>query len=240
MLLKAEINGRRGLSEHPAIPISPEQQAKQAAMAVAAGAGAIHVHPRNSAGQESLAPQDIADALNAIRAACPTTPIGVGAGGWIVPEIDRRLTLIGGWEVLPDFADVNFHEPGAVQTCRLFLEKGVGVEAGIWNAEAAHRFRRSGLSICCLRILIEPGQESGDPKSRLDEIEAALQDIKGRRLLHGFETSTWEFIALASRRGHDARIGFEDTLALPDGSRAEDHGQLVAAAEQGIARHLSA
>jgi uncharacterized protein (DUF849 family) len=67
MLLKAEINGRRGLSEHPAIPISPEQQAKQAAMAVAAGAGAIHVHPRNSAGQESLAPQDIANALNAIR-----------------------------------------------------------------------------------------------------------------------------------------------------------------------------
>jgi len=200
MLLKAAINGRRGLSEHPAIPISPEQQAKQAAMAVVAGAGAIHVHPRNSAGQESLAPQDIANALNAIRAACPTTSIGISTGGWIVPEIDRRLTLIGGWEVLPDFAGVNFHEPGAVQTCRLLLEKGVGVEAGIWNAEAAHRFRRSGLSICCLRVLIEPGQESGDPKSRLDEIEAALQDITGRRLLHGFETSTWEFIALASRR----------------------------------------
>jgi uncharacterized protein (DUF849 family) len=141
MLLKAAINGRRGLSEHPAIPIFLEQQAKQAAMAVAAGAGAIHVHPRNSAGQESLAPQDIANALNA---------------------------------------------------------------------------------------------------SRLDEIEAALQDITGRRLLHGFETSTWEFIALASRRGYDARIGFEDTLALPDGSRAEDNGQLVAAAQQVIARHLSA
>jgi uncharacterized protein (DUF849 family) len=240
MLLKAAINGRRGLSEHPAIPISPEQQAKQAAMAVAAGAGAIHVHPRNSAGQESLAPQDIANALNAIRAVCPATPVGVSTGGWIVPEIDRRLTLIAGWEVLPDFAGVNFHEPGAVQTCRLLLEKGVGVEAGIWNAEAAHRFRRSGLSICCLRVLIEPGQESGDPKSRLDEIEAALQDITGRRLLHGFETSTWEFIALASRRGYDARIGFEDTLALPDGNRAEDNGQLVAAAQQVIARHLSA
>jgi uncharacterized protein (DUF849 family) len=163
----------------------------------------------------------------------------VSTGGWIEPEIDRRLTLIGGWEVLPDFAGVNFHEPGAVQTCRLLLEKGVGVEAGIWNGDAAHRFRRSGLSIFCLRVLIEPGQESGDPRSRLDEIEAALQGIMGQRLLHGFETSTWEFIALASRRGYDARIGFEDTLALPDGSRAEDKGQLVAAAQQVIARHLS-
>jgi uncharacterized protein (DUF849 family) len=148
--------------------------------------------------------------------------------------------LIGGWEVLPDFAGVNFHEPSAVETCKLLLDKSIGVEAGIWNAEAAQRFRRSGLSICCLRVLIEPGQESGDPKSRLDEIEAALQDITGRRLLHGFDTSTWEFIALASRRGYDVRIGFEDTLALPDGSRAEDNGQLVAAAQQIIARHPSA
>jgi uncharacterized protein (DUF849 family) len=77
-------------------------------------------------------------------------------------------------------------------------------------------------------------------QNRLDEIEAALQDITGRRLLHSFDTSTWEFIALASRRGYDVRIGFEDTLALPDGSRAEDNGQLVAAAQQIIARHPSA
>ena len=237
MLLKAAINGRRKLSEHPAIPISPDQQAKQATIAVAAGAGAIHVHPRTSAGRDSLAPEDIAKALNAIRAACPTIPIGVSTGAWIEPEIDRRLMLIDGWDILPDFAGVNFHEPGAMQTCRILLEKGVGVEAGIWNAEAAHRFRRSGLSICCLRVLIEPGQESGDPKSRLVEIEAALQHIAGRRLLHGFETSTWEFVALASRRGYDARIGFEDTLTLPDGSPAEDNGPTGGS---GAASHRSA
>jgi uncharacterized protein (DUF849 family) len=219
------------------IPISPDQQSKQAAGAVAAGAGAVHVHRRNSAGQENLASEDFANALNAIRAACPTTPIGVSTGAWIVPEIDRRLTLMGGWYVLPDFASVNFHEPGAVQTCKFLLEKGIGVEAGIWNAEAADRFRQSGLSSYCLRILIEPGQEPGDSKSRLEEIEAALHDITGRRLLHGFETSAWELVALASRRGYDARIGFEDTLALPDGSHAEDNAQLVAAARQIIAGH---
>jgi uncharacterized protein (DUF849 family) len=141
----------------------------------------------------------------------------VSTGTWIVPEIYRRLTLIGGWDVLPDFASVNFHEPGAVETCKLLLDKGIGVEAGIWNVEAAHRFRHSGLSTACLRVLIEPGQEPRDPRSRLEEIETALHDITGRRLLHGFETSAWELVALASRRGYDARIGFEDTLWLPDG-----------------------
>jgi uncharacterized protein (DUF849 family) len=232
MLLKAAINGRRTAAEHPGIPITPSQQADQAAMAVAAGAGAIHVHPRDSMGRESLACADIAATLEAIRAACPATPIGVSTGAWIAPEVDRRLALIDQWKLLPDFAGVNFHEPGASQICRLLLEKGVGVEAGIWNTEAAYLFQRSGLPSRCLRILIEPAQESGDARKRLEEIETVLHDVPSPRLLHGFGASTWEFIALAQGRGYDTRIGFEDTLALPDGSRAEHNGELVAAARQ--------
>jgi uncharacterized protein (DUF849 family) len=114
MLLKAAINGRRAPSEHPAIPITPSQQASQATIAVAAGAGAIHVHPRNSDGRESLASNDLAATLDAIRAACPAIPIGVSTGAWIVPEANMRLTLIDRWNVLPDFASANIHEPGAL------------------------------------------------------------------------------------------------------------------------------
>jgi uncharacterized protein (DUF849 family) len=88
MLLKAAINGKRTRNEHPAVTLTPHQQAQQAALAVAAGAGAIHVHPRNTQGRESLAPDELAAALEAIRAACPSTPIGVSTGAWIVPEVD--------------------------------------------------------------------------------------------------------------------------------------------------------
>ena len=236
MLLKAAINGKRTLNEHPAIPITPSQQAYQASVAVGAGAGAIHVHPRNSDGRESLSSGDLAATLVAIRAACPTTPIGVSTGAWIVPEIDLRLALIDGWNILPDFASVNIHEFGAFQIFQRLLEKGVGVEAGIWNAEAAQLLRHSGLSGRCLRILIEPAQEPGNAMKRLDEIEAILQNIESPRLLHGFDSSAWEFIALASRRGYDTRIGFEDTLTLPEGERAEDNGQLVSRAHQIMAQ----
>ena len=232
MLLKAAINGRRAPSEHPAIPITPSRQAREATIAVAAGAGAIHVHPRNSDGRESLASDDLAATLDAIRAACPAIPIGVSTGAWIVPDADLRLTLIDRWNVLPDFASINIHEPGALQVFQLLLEKGVEVEAGIWNAEAAQLLRHSGFSDRCLRILIEPAQEPGDAMKRLGEIERILVDTDGPRLLHGFETSAWEFIALASRRGYQTRIGFEDTLALPEGNRAEDNGELVARACQ--------
>ncbi|MBV9106502.1 MAG: 3-keto-5-aminohexanoate cleavage protein [Verrucomicrobia bacterium] len=231
MLLKAAINGRRSLRDHPGIPINPRQQAHHAMLAVAAGARG---HPRPSTQYEWPGEPPVRRcrrcALGAIRAACPGTPIGVSTGAWIVPEIGARLTLISEWDILPDFAAVNFHEVGAVQVALLLLEKGIALEAGIWNAEAARLFRQSGLSDRCLRILIEPAEEPGNARDRLDEIESCLQEIRCPRLLHGFEASTWEFIALASRRGYDTRVGFEDTVALPQGCRAKDNGELVAEA----------
>jgi uncharacterized protein (DUF849 family) len=232
MLLKAAINGKRTRNEHPAVPLIPHQQAQQAALAVAAGAGAIHVHPRDTQGRESLAPDELAASLEAIRAACPSTPIGVSTGAWIVPEVDQRLSLIGAWEVLPDFASVNFHEPGALEVARLLLRKCVAVEAGIWNVPAAERLRRSGLSKRCLRLLLEPAQESGDPYARFHGIEAALAGVQVQRLLHGFEAAVWPFIELAARRGYDTRVGLEDTLVLPDGTRARDNAELVTAARR--------
>ena len=232
MLLKAAINGKRMRNEHPAVPLTPQQQAQQAALAVAAGAGAIHVHPRDAHGRESLAPDDLAATLEAIRAACPSTPVGVSTGAWIVPQVDQRLALIGAWEVLPDFAGVNFHEPGAVKVARLLLRKGVAVEAGIWNVPAAECLRQCGLLEHCLRLLLEPAQESGDPHARFRDIEAALAGVQSQRLLHGFEAAAWVFIELAAKRGYDTRVGLEDTLELPDGTCARDNAELVAAARR--------
>jgi uncharacterized protein (DUF849 family) len=63
------------------------------------------------------------------------------------------------------------------------------------------------------------------------EIEAALgRGAAPSRLLHGLGSSAWQFVALAAERGYDTRTGLEDTLALPDGSVAENNAALVAAA----------
>jgi uncharacterized protein (DUF849 family) len=236
MLLKAAINGKRSRQDHPAIPINPSQQAQQAAIAVKAGAEAIHVHPRDKNGQESLASGDVAAALHAIRIECPTTPVGVSTGAWMAPDLGARIALIEGWNVLPDFASVNFHEPGALEVFRALADHGIAIEAGIWNPHAARLFCQSGLASRCLRILIEPAQEPGNAKVRLEEIETVLQGIEYPRLLHGFEAFAWEFIELAADRSYDTRIGFEDTLLLPEGNCPKDNGELVTAARQIIAR----
>lgn len=230
MLIKAAINGNRTAKEHPAIPVTPARQAEEAASAVAAGAGAVHVHVCDLNGRESLAPQDVADALEAIRARCPETSVGISTGAWIVPDLSRRLSLIEAWDVLPTFASVNMHEKGALQVVRLLIKRGVGVEAGIWNAHAAGILMESGLAEACLRILIEPAEEQGDARANLTEIEAVLGHAGCPRLLHGLGGSAWEFVKLAAERNYDTRIGFEDTLELPDGTLAKNNAELVTAA----------
>jgi uncharacterized protein (DUF849 family) len=239
VLIKAAINGARARTEHPAIPITAEQQAWEAAAAVAAGAGAVHVHVRGVDGRESLAPEDVANALEAIHAASPGTPVGVSTGAWIVPDVGRRLALIGAWDVLPNFASVNIHEEGALQLIRRLLDKGVCVEAGIWTPRAAKTLLDSGLADECLRILIEPAEEPGDAKANLTEIEAVLARVSRPRLLHGLGASAWELVKLAAERAYDTRTGFEDILTLPDGTPAKSNAALVAAARRIVAQTFS-
>jgi uncharacterized protein (DUF849 family) len=236
VLIKAAINGSRTRAEYPAIPVTPEQQAREASLAVAAGAGAIHVHVRNAAERESLAPGDVARTLETIRASCPGVPVGISTGAWIVPDVSQRLSLVGAWDVLPDFASVNVHEGGSLQLIRLLLERGVGVEAGVWNVRSAETLLSGGLANQCLRILIEPAETMGDAIANLERIEATLGEVGPPRLLHGVDASAWQLVEMAARRHYETRTGFEDTLTLPDGARAETNAALVAAAVRMVAQ----
>jgi hypothetical protein len=50
------------------------------------------------------------------------------------------------------------------------------------------------------------------------------------RLHHGYDHATWYVLDAAVPAGRDIRIGFEDTLTLPEGALARDNAALVAAA----------
>jgi hypothetical protein len=83
------------------------------------------------------------------------------------------------------------------------------------------------------RILVEPPSESGpDAVALAADIDAALDAaaIPTPRLHHGAGDATWAVLAAAVPLGRDIRIGFEDTLTLPDGRPAPDNAALVAEA----------
>ena len=54
MLIKACLNGGTTRAVHPSVPQTPGELAADASAAVVAGAGAVHLHPRDASGAETL------------------------------------------------------------------------------------------------------------------------------------------------------------------------------------------
>ena len=232
-MLQACLNGGRSKLEHPAIPVSPDELARDAVAVRAAGAGSLHLHPRDADGAETLAPDDVARCLDAVRDAVPGMPVGAGTGAWIAPGGRARLALIERWTVLPDHASVNLNEADCADAIRLLLDRGVGVEAGVWNRTDAERLVALPDAPRCLRVLVEMTDD--DPDAALAECAATLAVLEAAPwrlpvLLHGEGGSAWAMVREAARRGLDTRTGFEDGLTLPDGSVAASNATLVAAA----------
>ncbi|MGC4870141.1 3-keto-5-aminohexanoate cleavage protein [Micromonospora sp. DT53] len=228
-MLKACLNGGRDRRAHPAVPLTAAELAVDAARCVALGVAAVHVHPRDESGAESLRPAVIADALTAIRAARPGLPVGVSTGAWISPDPAARVAAVRAWPVLPDFASVNAHEPGAEAVAAALHERGVLVEAGLWTLDAVAAYRR--WRVPAGRVLVEcMAEDVAVALADASRILAALPAHAPSVLLHAEGPATWPVLAEAVGRGLDARIGLEDTLCLPDGSPAADNAALVAAA----------
>ncbi|MFF3865192.1 3-keto-5-aminohexanoate cleavage protein [Micromonospora sp. NPDC001898] len=231
-MLKACLNGGRSRAEHPAVPVTPAELAADAYRCAALGVAAVHVHPRDAAGAESLAPAVVDAAVAALRATCPGLPVGVSTGAWIEPDPAARVAAVRAWQVPPDFVSVNVHEAGAEQVAAALVERGVAVEAGVWTLDAVRAYR--GWRVPALRVLVEC--MAPDPADALVDaagILAALPPGGPPVLLHAEGPAVWPVLAEAVGRGLDTRIGLEDTFLLPGGAPAADNAALVGAALAG-------
>ena len=235
VLLKACLNGPRSPAEHEALPATPEALARDVALVATAGVGAVHFHAKNAAGFDTLEADDLAAALVAARSVRPAVPLGVTTGAWAVADPKERATLVRTWAVLPDFASVNWHEPGAEALAAALLERGIGVEAGLWHEQAIEAWLASPHRDDCFRVLLElpDGLDATDSRRNAETLLAAVAEEvrhQTRLLLHGEGSSCWPALQYAAERGLATRIGLEDTLELPDGSIALDNLALVRAA----------
>lgn len=236
MLVGAALNGER---DHPAAPRSPAQLAVAARSAVDAGAGVLHLHPFGPDGRQTLEPGRCAEAILAVRAACPDVPVSLSTSADIEPDPAKRLELIGGWEVQPDLVTANQGEAGIVEVCELLLSRSVGIEAGLLCHTDAEAFVRSDIPRYAHRVLIEPldadPHTACDHAARMESILAAA-DIGLPQMHHGVGVASWAVNECALPRGHDIRTGIEDTAQLPDGTDAADNAALVLAAVALVAR----
>ncbi len=237
MLIQAALNGGTTRLAHPAVPLSPAELAAEARAAQLAGAGAFHLHPRDAAGEQTLAPEHVLAAVAAVRAATGL-PVGVTTGIWTVRgDVRRRLDLVAGWTGpdRPDYASVNMNEPGIEDLADLLTSLGIEIEAGVWNADDARVLGAASFRRRISWVLMEP--EDREPGAAVATAAGAAAElarlgVTARQVRHGYERATWEVLRAAVADGQDIRVGLEDTAVLPGGAPAAVNADLVAAAAE--------
>jgi uncharacterized protein (DUF849 family) len=225
MAVMACLNGGRTRAEHPRVPLSPAELAADAIAAQAAGAFAVHVHPTDRNGVQTMDAKACDAAVAAIRAAVPRLAIGVSTSVEINADPFARAAALADWRQRPDFVSVNVSELGWMGIARAARHAGIGIEAGLAVPADADELRRSPFAHQILRALIEVDAGAQDARAIAELIPPAVA-----QLWHGYGPRTWEVISAAAAAGIDVRVGLEDTLVLPDGSTAADNAELVAAA----------
>jgi uncharacterized protein (DUF849 family) len=235
VFVQAALNGGTTREQHLAVPLTPAELASEARAAQLAGAGAFHLHPRDSSGAQTLEPEHVLASVAAVRAATGL-PVGVTTGIWTVAgDVRRRLELVAGWTGAdrPDYASINMNEPGIDELADLLTSLGIGIEPGVWTTEDARLLGASGFKDRILWVLMEP-EESTPAEAVATAAETAAElarlGIAARQVRHGYDLATWDVLRASVADGQDIRVGLEDTTALPDGSVAAGNGDLVAAA----------
>lgn len=230
MLIKIALNGARPKKQNKYIPQSLAEIEKEVKLLFENGHKVFHIHCYDENGNESLKPEDVNNLVSLVKNISPEIQIGISSGDWIEPDLSKRKRCVEGWINLPDFISVNIIEDDAIEISELLLSRGVKIEAGLNEKKAAEKLVESGLYKDCLRILIEPEPEIlKDAIECINEIEEVLDrnNVEVPRLLHGFNSVSWDILREAKRRGYDSRIGMEDTIFLENGEIVKSNLELI-------------
>src|SRR5438067_2223508 len=84
--VKACLNGGRSRAEHHAVPLTPAELAGEAVASRRAGAFAVHVHPRDLGGAQTMDAAACDAVVAAIRVAAPGLPVGLSTSEGIDPD----------------------------------------------------------------------------------------------------------------------------------------------------------
>jgi 3-keto-5-aminohexanoate cleavage enzyme len=241
-----------------AVPVTPEQMAKEARAARDAGATVVHLHyRRQEPGMGRLPSWEPAVAVaivQAIRAECPDLLIN-SSTGVVGPDLSGPLGVLEATR--PEIAALNagslnylkarsdgrwawppmvFDNP--VEKIEAFVKAmdrlGIVPECECFDTgivRSVGLLRQVGLLRHAPHVSFVMGVESGmpaDPRWLPLLVEHLPAGSRWQTIGIGRQ-EVWALHARAAELGGDVRTGLEDTFYLPDGSKASGNGPLVEA-----------
>lgn len=246
---------RKTHADHPALPITPDELAACARQCVDAGAAMLHLHVRRPDGTHSLEPDDYRPAIAAVQQAVGDAlvlQITTEAVGIYTPEqqmasvraLQPEAISAALRELVPDAA----HEAEAARFFGELAAARTAIQYILYSADDVVRYRdlrtRGVLPDTPHWVLFVLGRYSAGQRSDPSDLLPFLQAwADGGALtanvpwaMCAFGPREAECALTAALLGGHARLGFENNMALPDGSTAPDNAALVT----NLRRHLGA
>lgn len=248
IVMSAPNGARRGKDDHPELPITSDELAICAEQVADAGASIIHLHVRDEQGRHSLDPDRYRAAISAVSERVgdrliiqvTTEACGVYTADEqmaVIRKLKPEAVSLALKELCPDSES----EPVAAEFFAWLQNENVMPQYILYTPEEVVRFEdlrnRGVIPDDWPFVLLVLGRYSdaltGDPDLLGRTVEGLKQDVSWMVCCFG----STEIVAVnkaAELHGH-ARVGFENNLALPDGTTAPDNAALVGlAAKCGI------
>lgn len=223
-MVQCALNGGYGPEDHPAVPVTVDEIVADAVACQAAGAASVHLHPRRPQdGAESLAAEVHDAVVAAVRAAAPGLEVSCSTQEDIdLGPVPDRIAAIRAWRNPPDVVSLNLAEDGAFELGAALLERGIGIEAGVFTLEGAQRLLDAPWAPAVRRVLVEVIFEHDDAAAvgLARAIDARVAVLGRPRLWHGDGRASWAVVGAGLAAGRDVRVGLEDTLVGRDGGPA--------------------
>ena len=240
IVMCAPNGARKTQADHPALPILPGELADCAESILQAGASIMHLHVRDEDGRHSLDVDRYRTAIDAIRdrvgdqlvLQVTTEACGIYKPQeqiQMVRELKPEAVSLALKELCPTDADESF----AKDFFSWLQAERVMAQYILYTPAEVERFvRLQGKGVIPDKhpfVLFVLGRYSedltGDPEE-LEKFAAVLNDDTDWAVCCFGRTEQRAASLAASRQGH-ARVGFENNLLLPDGTRAGDNAVLV-------------
>ncbi len=246
ILTVAPNGARKNKSDHPALPMTPDELAETAASCLDAGAAMIHLHVRDRDGGHSLDGDDYRQAITAIQKRvgnrliiqATTEAVGIYAPQQqmaMVREVRPEAVSLAIRELVPDAAS----ESEAATFFAWLGQEKISPQYILYDVPDLHRFqdlrKRAVIPGDNPFVLYVLGRYAKGQVSTPDDLLPFISAQGGRDLpwaVCAFGALEGACVASAMAFGGHARIGFENNMQLFNGAPAKDNAALVSQARQ--------
>jgi uncharacterized protein (DUF849 family) len=232
---------RRTKADHPRLPLTPAEIAREAELCAAAGASVLHLHVRDEDGRHSLDPNHYGPAIEAVRRplgermVIQITTEAVGRYGpgeqmATVREVHPEAVSLGLRELIPD--------DQAIDAAAAFLAwlqaEHIAPQYILYSPEEVVRFHDlRGRGVIPQRrpfALFVLGGYGESPYAQPQDVLSflAAHDADCPWAACAFGRREGACVLTAAGLGGHVRVGFENNLRLADGRLAASNAELVA------------